>query len=90
MSLNESIVENAVLEWLGELGYAVGHGPDMAPGEAAAERDFPAKAGTQCVQKWSPCPCVSFIELSADRSLWNCTRGDGSMQIANCIALAIQ
>ncbi|MDP1581302.1 MAG: hypothetical protein Q8M02_13590 [Candidatus Didemnitutus sp.] len=27
MSLNESIVEDAALEWLGELGYAVGHGP---------------------------------------------------------------
>ncbi len=26
MSLNESIVEDAALEWFGELGYAVGHG----------------------------------------------------------------
>ena len=25
MSLNESIVEDAALEWFGELGYAVGH-----------------------------------------------------------------
>ena len=39
MSLNESIVENAALEWFGELGYAVGHGPHLAPGEPAAERD---------------------------------------------------
>jgi len=39
MSLNESHVEEAALEWFGELGYAVGHGPDLAPGEAAAERD---------------------------------------------------
>ncbi|MBL9154733.1 MAG: type I restriction endonuclease subunit R [Verrucomicrobiales bacterium] len=39
MSLNESIVEDAALEWFGELGYAVGHGPQMAPGEAAAERE---------------------------------------------------
>jgi type I restriction enzyme R subunit len=37
-SLNESIVEDAALEWFGELGYAVGHGPQMAPGELAAER----------------------------------------------------
>ncbi len=37
MSLNESIVENAALEWFGELGYAVGHGPHLAPGEPAAE-----------------------------------------------------
>ena len=38
-SINESIVEDAALEWFGELGYAVGHGPHLAPGEAAAERD---------------------------------------------------
>jgi type I restriction enzyme R subunit len=39
MSLNESVVEDAALEWFGELGYAVGHGLHTAPGEPAAERD---------------------------------------------------
>ena len=39
MSLNESIVEGAALEWFGELGYTIGHGPLLAPGELAAERD---------------------------------------------------
>ena len=39
MSPNESIAEDAALEWFGELGYAVGHGPHLAPGEPAAERD---------------------------------------------------
>jgi type I restriction enzyme R subunit len=39
MSLNESIVEEAALEWLGELGYAIGHGPQLPPGEPMAERD---------------------------------------------------
>jgi hypothetical protein len=39
MSLNESIVEDAALEWFGALGYVVGHGPQLAPGEPAAERD---------------------------------------------------
>jgi type I restriction enzyme R subunit len=39
MSLNESTVENAALEWFKELGYAIGHGPHLAPGEPAAERD---------------------------------------------------
>ena len=39
MSLNESIVEDAALEWFGELGYTLGHGPHLAPGEPAAERD---------------------------------------------------
>jgi hypothetical protein len=60
MNLNESIVEDAALEWsclragthkqIGDppaprlrwtgLGYAVGHGPQMAPGETAAEQEF--------------------------------------------------
>ena len=39
MTLNESIVEDAALEWFGELGYAVGHGPHLAHGEPAAKRD---------------------------------------------------
>jgi type I restriction enzyme R subunit len=49
MSLNESIVEDAALEWFGELGYAVGHGaafaglrrakPPLAPVKPAAEWD---------------------------------------------------
>ncbi|MFZ4593029.1 MAG: hypothetical protein ACOYOF_02145 [Verrucomicrobiaceae bacterium] len=48
MTLNQSIVEDAALEWcllrqgcvgqIGELGYAVGHGPHLAPREPAAER----------------------------------------------------
>ena len=36
--LNESIVEDAALSWFGELGYAIGHGPHLAPREPAAER----------------------------------------------------
>ena len=39
MSLNESIVEDAALEWFRELGYAVGHGPHLSPFPVAA---FPA------------------------------------------------
>ena len=38
-TFNESIVEDAALNWFAELGYAIGHGPHMAPGEPAAERD---------------------------------------------------
>jgi len=37
MSLNESIVEDAALAWFAELSYSVGHGPQLAPGEPAAE-----------------------------------------------------
>jgi type I restriction enzyme R subunit len=39
MTFHEGVVEGAALEWFGELGYAVGHGPHLAPGESAAERD---------------------------------------------------
>ncbi len=39
MTLTESIVEEAALTWFGELGYTVGHGAQVAPGEAEAERD---------------------------------------------------
>ena len=42
MSLNESIVEEAALTWFGELGYAVGHGPQLAPGEHAGSTLTPA------------------------------------------------
>jgi type I restriction enzyme R subunit len=40
MSLNESIVEDATLEWFGELGYGVGPGPQLAPGEPASVGDL--------------------------------------------------
>ncbi|SFN54019.1 type I restriction endonuclease subunit R [Dokdonella immobilis] len=36
--LNESIVEDAALSWFRELGYRIESGPDLAPGEPAAER----------------------------------------------------
>ncbi len=39
MTLNESTVEAAALEWLQELGYTVAHGPHLAPFEPAAERE---------------------------------------------------
>ncbi|NVO14049.1 MAG: type I restriction endonuclease subunit R [Rhodoplanes sp.] len=37
----ESVVEEASLEWLGALGWAVLHGPDIAAGEVLAERKDP-------------------------------------------------
>ncbi len=38
---SESVVEQAALAWLEALGYAVLHGPDIAFGEPAAERNDP-------------------------------------------------
>ncbi|TAK51818.1 MAG: type I restriction endonuclease subunit R [Gammaproteobacteria bacterium] len=40
-AFSESIVEDAALAWLGALGYAVLHGPDIAAGEPGAERSDP-------------------------------------------------
>ncbi|OPY56833.1 MAG: hypothetical protein A4E49_00148 [Methanosaeta sp. PtaU1.Bin112] len=39
MPLTESLVESAALSWLSDLGYAAIFGPDIAPGEPAAERE---------------------------------------------------
>jgi type I restriction enzyme, R subunit len=40
-AFTESVVEEAALAWLESLGYAVKHGPEIAPGELWAERqDF--------------------------------------------------
>jgi hypothetical protein len=38
VAIAESTVEEAALSWLGDLGHAVLYGPDIAPGEPAAER----------------------------------------------------
>lgn len=37
-AMTESVVEEAVIGWLGELGYAVAAGPDIAPEGPASER----------------------------------------------------
>lgn len=40
-SFSESVVEDAALAWLEELGWTVRHGPEIAAGEPAAERSDP-------------------------------------------------
>jgi len=35
-AFDESMVEDAARAWFAELGYAIGHGPHLAPGEPAA------------------------------------------------------
>lgn len=37
-AFNESTVEEAALSWFKELGYGIAYGPNLAPGEAGAER----------------------------------------------------
>ena len=31
-------IEDAAMTWFGEVGFAVGHGPQLAPGKPAVER----------------------------------------------------
>lgn len=38
-NLNEAAIERITLEWFQELDYAIGSGPQIAPGEAVSERD---------------------------------------------------
>jgi type I restriction enzyme R subunit len=38
-SKEDAYAEQPALDWLGELGWEVGHGPDLGPGGEAAERD---------------------------------------------------
>ena len=40
-NFTESVVEDAALEWLQDLGYSILHGPEIAAGETAAERSDP-------------------------------------------------
>lgn len=37
--MNESIVEDGAFAWFADLRYAVGHAPELAPGEPTAEQD---------------------------------------------------
>ncbi|HYY15077.1 MAG TPA: type I restriction endonuclease, partial [Gammaproteobacteria bacterium] len=49
--MTESIIEQAALTWLERLGWTVKHGPEIAPGELAAERsDFGQVILTQRLQ----------------------------------------
>lgn len=41
----ESVVEEVALAWLGELGYSVLHGPDIAAGEPSAEHTAALEVG---------------------------------------------
>ena len=40
MSLNESNIEEAALEWFGKLGHDIGPGPHLAPGGPTTGRVF--------------------------------------------------
>ena len=69
--VSESTVESVTLEWLASLGWAVLHGPDIAPATPAADRaDYgevvlttrlrpaPARLNRTCPTKRSKTPCA--------------------------------
>jgi type I restriction enzyme R subunit len=52
-SFTESVVEEAALAWLGELGYLVLNGLEIAPGEVLAERDNYSQVVLEKRLRWS-------------------------------------
>jgi type I restriction enzyme R subunit len=64
--LNESIVEDAAVEWFGDLGYAVGHWPQLAPGELAAERQ-PKRSGDSRRQSFGEVAPVGRLHEASRR-----------------------
>ncbi len=83
-NFTESIVEDATLEWLAELGYTILHGPEIAPGEPFAEREdygqviLPERL-RQALQRLNPHTPPAALE-EAFRRL---TRPDSPSLIAN-------
>ena len=63
-TITEADVEQAALEWLAGLGWGVAHGPDIAPGAPATERD---DCGQVSLEKHDVC-CVLFHGF--DWSTW--------------------
>ena len=84
MSLNESIVEDAALEWFGELGYAVGHLPaprsatrQAGGGEPAAESACASPADRR--DSFSEVVLVGRLREAIrrlNRSIWDLASGE--------------
>jgi type I restriction enzyme R subunit len=47
-TLTEADVESAALDWLSDFGWAVAHGPDIAPDTPSAERDDNGQMVLEC------------------------------------------
>jgi len=78
--LNESAVETAALEWFADLGYSTTHGPHIAPGELATERNsfcdvILAERLSDAVQRLNPQLTEEAI-AGALRKVWRITAGD--------------
>ena len=87
-TFTESVVEEAALEWLADLGYTILHGPDIAPGEPFAEREDYGQvvlAGRlrQALQRLNPAAPPAAL----DEAFRRLTRPDSPSLIANNAAL---
>ncbi len=49
--MNEDVLEQAALEWLAAQGYSLAHGPDLAPGMPASERETTPRSCCSAVWK---------------------------------------
>ncbi len=83
-SFTESVIEQAALAWLESLGYLIVPGPEIAPGEASAERESYGQVVLerhlcQAVQRLNPQVPSDALE-EAFRKL---TRLDSSSLVAN-------
>ena len=63
MTLNESTVEHAALTWFGELGYAVGHGPHIAPGGSDAKIKYKAMLWQNTELLFLPALCAIRVSV---------------------------
>ena len=87
-TFTESIVEQAALAWLEDLGYTILHGPNIAPGEPAAERDDYGQVVLerrlrQALQQLNP----QIPPSALDEALRRLTRPDSPSLVANNHAL---
>ena len=86
-NFTESVVEEAALEWLGQLGYTVLHGPEIAAGELAAERTDPGYHDVvlenrlrKALERLNPGLPPEAIEDAYRRLMW---AGESSLETRN-------
>jgi type I restriction enzyme R subunit len=62
-SFAESVIEEVALAWLEGLGYAIKHGPEIAPGEHTIEAGDHTQSGVQNLRRDTLLPKLISGEL---------------------------